>query len=66
MRSWSFRARGEIKMVYKNLIIAVVFLVFGLGVYLLGEKLSKGNHSDGEKKNGPIITAKYPFWVRFL
>ena len=37
-------------MVYKNLIIAIVFLVFGLLVYLLSEKLSKGNHSDGEKK----------------
>jgi len=37
-------------MVYKNLTAALVFLFVGLGLYYLGGRLSKENHSNGDKK----------------
>jgi cell division protein FtsW (lipid II flippase) len=37
-------------MVFKNLIIALVCLCIGLGLYFLGSKLSKENQSNGHKK----------------
>ncbi len=55
-------------MVYKNLTIALVCLCIGLGLYYLGGKLSKENHSDGDKKtfadyHGEVSIAGVLFFI---